>query len=169
MIPVEDIVASAVESVADIVHDITANKVIYPDDHKAGMRVPKGGSSCAVCEYLKGSHECGNKYFIQWNGSSKFEPPADEYCCDFFEAVKGEIEAGGQGSGRHPTVFHGGKFTPSKAKEGKVLFTAFTRKAAQSYADESGGKVIVLRSPVTNPAGAKEVNDAAKQVGLGKE
>ena|ERR1700734_375280 len=86
----------------DHIDDIKASsKAIYPDDHKAGMKVPKGGSSCAVCEYLKGPHECGNKYFIQWNGSNKFEPPSDEYCCDWFSPAKGIIKAGGPGSGRH--------------------------------------------------------------------
>jgi hypothetical protein len=102
MIPVQDMIAASVEAVADVVHD-SATKATYPDDHKAGMRVPKGGSSCAVCEYLKGPHECGNKYFIQWNGSNRFEPAADEFCCDWFEAAKGEIEplAAQQTSVRH--------------------------------------------------------------------
>lgn len=62
----------------------------YPADHrdKVGMRVPKGGSSCAKCEYLgKDGASCTNKYWIKWNnGNAKLPAPADEYCSDYFEA-----------------------------------------------------------------------------------
>jgi len=71
---------------------ILAGDAIYPTDHKAGMKVPKGGSSCAVCEYLKGPHECGNPHFIKWNDGPNFVPPSDEFCCDWFEAAK-EVKA----------------------------------------------------------------------------
>lgn len=57
----------------------------YPPDHKPGMKVPKGGSSCSSCEYLKNGNECSNEYFIKWNGSSKLPAPADEYCSDWYE------------------------------------------------------------------------------------
>lgn len=63
------------------------DKGIYPDDHKPAMRVPKGGSSCASCEYLVGKDNCRNEYFIKWNGSSKLPAPADEYCSDWFEPL----------------------------------------------------------------------------------
>ena len=59
----------------------------YPADHKVGMRVPKGGSDCAKCEYVDGQY-CGNKYFQKWNGSDKIPAPTNEYCCDFFEPGK---------------------------------------------------------------------------------
>lgn len=89
---------------ADLV--ILAGEAVYPKDHKAGMRVPKGGSSCAVCEYLKGPHECGNPHFIEWNDGPNFKPPSDEFCCDWFEAADKEIQAGGPGSGRHKGENH---------------------------------------------------------------
>lgn len=57
----------------------------YPPDHKVGMRVPKGGSDCAKCEYVQGQN-CKQKDFIKWNGSNVIPAPTDEYCCDFFEA-----------------------------------------------------------------------------------
>lgn len=57
----------------------------YPADHKIGMRVPKGGSSCAKCEYLKDNGQCGESHFIKWNGSGKLPAPPDSYCCDFFD------------------------------------------------------------------------------------
>lgn len=60
-------------------------KAEYPADHKAGMAVPKGGSSCANCKFYKGDMKCGSEYFIKWNGSENIpadEP--DEYCSDWF-------------------------------------------------------------------------------------
>lgn len=66
-----------------------AAKATFPANHKPGMAVPKGGSSCASCEYFKGNMTCGNKYFIAWNGSANIpakEP--DEYCSDWYEPKK---------------------------------------------------------------------------------
>lgn len=58
----------------------------YPPDHQAGMQVPKGGSSCASCEYLgDDKRSCKNKYFIAWNGSDRLPFPADQYCSDWYE------------------------------------------------------------------------------------
>jgi hypothetical protein len=59
----------------------------YPRDHQVGMKVPKGGSECAKCEYLKDNRKhCGNDKWVKWFGSSLIPAPIDEYCCDFFEA-----------------------------------------------------------------------------------
>jgi hypothetical protein len=58
---------------------------VLPIDHKLGMRVTKGGSMCACCEYLKSRTQCGNKGFVKWNGSDKLPFPANEYCCDLYE------------------------------------------------------------------------------------
>lgn len=59
----------------------------YPLDHKPGMRVPKGGSDCAKCEYLSSdSAHCRNPDWIAWHrGDDKLPYPADEYCCDWYE------------------------------------------------------------------------------------
>jgi hypothetical protein len=69
-----------------------STKPEYPPDHQAGMRVPKGGSDCAKCEYLAADRtSCTNKFFIAWKGpnkpagSSKIPAPIDEYCSDWFE------------------------------------------------------------------------------------
>lgn len=60
-----------------------------PPDHKPGMRVPKGGSSCFTCEYVsEDKKHCSNKYFQKWNGSDKLPAPADEYCSDWYEEEK---------------------------------------------------------------------------------
>ena len=57
---------------------------VYPANHKVGMRVPKGGSSCAKCEYVNGQN-CREKHYIEWSGSKKIPAPVDQFCCDFFE------------------------------------------------------------------------------------
>lgn len=56
-----------------------------PEDHKVGMRVPKGGSMCANCKWVSDDGKtCGNEYFQDWNGSEKLPAPSDEYCCDLW-------------------------------------------------------------------------------------
>lgn len=65
-------------------------KPTYPSDHTPAMAVPKGGSSCASCEYFKGVVQgkltCGNSYFLKWNGSNRIPAKApDEYCSDWYE------------------------------------------------------------------------------------
>lgn len=62
--------------------------VTYPKDHEVGMRVPKGGSDCKKCEYLRPKAKCGNDSFVRWQGSDSIPGPVDEYCCDFFETMK---------------------------------------------------------------------------------
>ncbi len=64
----------------------------YPPDHQPGMRVPKGGSNCAKCEYLGDDKKtCKNQYFIAWGGPNKpvgsdvIPGKIDEYCSDWFE------------------------------------------------------------------------------------
>jgi hypothetical protein len=58
----------------------------YPKDHVPAMRVPKGGSSCASCEYLGANRAtCRNEYFIKWHGSNILPAPADEFCSDWYE------------------------------------------------------------------------------------
>jgi hypothetical protein len=63
-----------------------ARKPQYPPNHQPGMRVPKGGSSCASCEHLgKDGRSCTNRYFIEWHGSNRLPAAADEYCSDWWE------------------------------------------------------------------------------------
>lgn len=59
--------------------------ILYPSDHKVGMKVTRGGTMCANCEYVDGLN-CTNKYFMRWNGGEKIPGRIDEYCCDFWEA-----------------------------------------------------------------------------------
>lgn len=67
------------------------DKFTLPPDHQPGIRVPKGGSMCKNCKYLKDAAKglCGNKYFIRWNGSAKIPAPIDEYCSDWYEPENG--------------------------------------------------------------------------------
>ena len=67
----------------------------FPPDHQAGMEVPKGGSDCAKCKFLRADRKnCSNEYFIRWNGpnkpagSSLIPLPIDRYCSDWFEAKR---------------------------------------------------------------------------------
>jgi hypothetical protein len=57
---------------------------VLPPDHQLGMKVPKGGSMCANCDYLADPQTCGNPGFVKWNGSGQLPAPADEYCCDLY-------------------------------------------------------------------------------------
>lgn len=57
-----------------------------PQNHKPGMQVPKGGSSCASCAYLgNDGASCVNTYFQRWHGTDQLPAPADEYCSDWYE------------------------------------------------------------------------------------
>jgi len=60
--------------------------VEYSSDHVPAMKVPKGGSSCASCEYLKDPKKkiCGNEYFIRWNQSEIIPGEIDAYCSDWY-------------------------------------------------------------------------------------
>lgn len=96
-------------------------KISYPPDHKPGMAVPKGGSSCATCEYYRGRMRCGNQFFIAWRGSDKIPAKsADEYCSDWYEQVKNEdelpsYEDGGIVKETGPAIVHKGeKVIPAK-------------------------------------------------------
>jgi len=65
---------------------LTEGKAEYPSNHKPGLRVPKGGSMCANCEYWEAKdNKCKNKYWIQWAETDKVPYPGDEYCCNWWE------------------------------------------------------------------------------------
>lgn len=61
-----------------------------PADHKAGMKVTHGGSSCANCKFGEmrddGPH-CNNKLWQKWNGNESRLPVDDplDYCSDWWE------------------------------------------------------------------------------------
>jgi len=58
----------------------------FPPDHRPGMKVPTGGSSCASCEYLaKDKRRCNNDYFVAWHGSDVIPGRINEYCSDWYE------------------------------------------------------------------------------------
>lgn len=66
---------------------------VLPDDHVAGLRVPKGGSCCANCAFGSededGDPACQNPDWIAWNGGDpKLPAPADEYCSDWWRPAE---------------------------------------------------------------------------------
>lgn len=66
--------------------EIQNKNIHYPPDHQPGMKVPKGGSMCKNCKFLKDPEGkiCGNKDFIRWNGSDVIPGEIDSYCSDWF-------------------------------------------------------------------------------------
>jgi hypothetical protein len=75
--------------------------VNYPPDHQPGMAVPKGGSSCANCEYLgQDQKSCTEKNFIAWNGSNVIPGEIDAYCSDWYEPAEEGEENGPEDSGK---------------------------------------------------------------------
>lgn len=62
-------------------------EMTFPDSHKAGMKITKGGSMCANCEYwIAEGNKCNNEYWLKWNaGVEKIPAAADEYCCNWWE------------------------------------------------------------------------------------
>jgi hypothetical protein len=64
-------------------------KATYPKDHQPGMKVPRGGSMCANCEYVNAQKgTCSEENFIAWNGSPFIPGDIHEYCSDWFQPVK---------------------------------------------------------------------------------
>ena len=50
------------------------------------MRVTKGGSMCANCEYwVEDGNKCSNKYWKKWSETEQIPYPGDEYCCDWWQ------------------------------------------------------------------------------------
>lgn len=63
----------------------------FSEGHVAAMRVPKGGSCCANCEYVdKEAHACKNPHYIVWNKGDYKLPdyPLDEICSDWYNPAK---------------------------------------------------------------------------------
>ena len=63
-------------------------KLILPKSHRAGLKVPKGGSCCANCKYWNSGKEvCTNEYYIKWAQTNTIPYAPNEYCTDFWEHV----------------------------------------------------------------------------------
>ncbi len=64
-------------------------RFLLPRNHQPGLRVPKGGSSCANCKFyspvggMYGS--CSSRYYQEWAGTALIPCEADSYCSDFYE------------------------------------------------------------------------------------
>lgn len=63
---------------------------ILPPHHNPGMRVPRGGSSCANCTYVyhdaSGKPHCWEPGFVLWNKGTRLPvDDARDYCSDWWE------------------------------------------------------------------------------------
>lgn len=68
-------------------------KVVLPANHKAGLRVPKGGSCCANCKHWAPEEEvCVSKYYIKWAGTNTIPYKANEYCTNWWEPISKKVE-----------------------------------------------------------------------------
>lgn len=75
------------------------SKPTYPSDHLAAMTVPKGGSCCKNCEYLKDPDKkiCGEPNFVAWQGPNKpagdphIPGEIDSYCSDWYQPAEGTL------------------------------------------------------------------------------
>lgn len=77
----------------DLLEEYGGGEYELPKDHKAGMKVPKGGSCCANCEYWvvkpkSEEYHCANKYYQKWAETDSIPYPPDEYCSDWWEPRK---------------------------------------------------------------------------------
>ena len=77
----------------DLLEEYGGGEYELPKDHKAGMKVPKGGSCCANCEYWvvkpkSDQYHCANKYYQKWAGTDSIPYAPDEYCTDWWEPRK---------------------------------------------------------------------------------
>jgi hypothetical protein len=63
--------------------------MVLPDNHSAGLKVPKGGSCCANCKWWsKEEQVCNSKYYQEWAGTNTIPYAADEYCTNWWEPIK---------------------------------------------------------------------------------
>ena len=47
-------------------------EMVLPPNHKAGLKVPKGGSCCANCKWWnKEEQVCVSTYYVEWAGTNK--------------------------------------------------------------------------------------------------
>jgi len=64
-------------------------EMVLPPTHKAGLKVPKGGSCCANCKWWNKEEQiCSSTYYVEWAGTNKIPYKANEYCTNWWEPIK---------------------------------------------------------------------------------
>lgn len=72
-------------------------EISYPKGHRPGTKVPRGGSSCASCKWVRprddgsGMANCASQYFQEWAGTNEIPVVPDSYCSDWWEPVEDTI------------------------------------------------------------------------------
>ena len=60
--------------------------MVLPPNHKAGLKVPKGGSCCANCKWWdKENQVCTSTYYAEWAGTNQIPYSPLEYCTNWWE------------------------------------------------------------------------------------
>jgi hypothetical protein len=77
----------------DLLEEYGGKEYVLPENHKAGMKVPKGGACCANCKYWhEGTKDkegyCGNDYYEKWSGVKSIPYHPLQYCSDWWEPKK---------------------------------------------------------------------------------
>ena len=63
-------------------------EMVLPPNHKAGLKVPKGGSCCANCKWWVPEKKiCASTYYQEWAQTDTIPYPADEYCTNWWEPI----------------------------------------------------------------------------------
>lgn len=66
-----------------------------PPEHRAGMRVPRGGSSCASCKFVSEDlKHCSNERWQRWSGTDELPEAAEEYCSDWWSPSDSAFSSG---------------------------------------------------------------------------
>jgi hypothetical protein len=65
-----------------------------PQNHKAGLKVPYGGSCCANCKWWvhkdnSEEYHCISEYYQKWAGTDSIPYDPNEYCTNWWEPKKG--------------------------------------------------------------------------------
>jgi hypothetical protein len=77
----------------DLLEEYGGGEYVLPEDHKAGMKVPKGGACCANCNYWNEGKDdnpghCGSDLYKKWKGTDSIPYDPLEYCTDWWEPKK---------------------------------------------------------------------------------
>ena len=144
-----------IDNTSDSIKD-KRGKFELPENHEPFMKVHKGGSSCANCEYLgteNGKHICTNKYFVNWYGKSELPENIDEFCSDWYSPNE-KLKHGGELGDSDKVFGAASRFKPHETivfeppivgKSGAKLISYQWAYEFQEYFNKHSGDVATKR------------------------